>query len=180
MANRSYLYAADSAPGPNTPPKPIRCISEHNWSIPLIHQLLAGRGTRVGPSIIWDHPIGISADYAGGVELATRFLRVLGEGDTPEHAEVRERALFITDFLADPKRVSRYFLLETGEIIDLDGQDLREGVRWVAEDLIPGGVARAEKAIAGDDPEWLAHILASWRDNIDSFYSDVLYFSFNS
>src|SRR5215218_2876936 len=51
MANRSYLYSADTVPTPDHRPEKIRGISEHNWSIPLLHQLLAGRETRGCPSV---------------------------------------------------------------------------------------------------------------------------------
>jgi hypothetical protein len=178
MANRSYLYAVDTAPTPEHRPDPIRGISEHNWGIPLLHLLLAGRDTRGCPSMIWEHPIGIVADYAGGVDLATRFLQVLGDGETAEHGEVRATAAEITTFLADPDHTGRFFLLETGEILALAGDEFVAGAQELVADTIPAAVARAEAAIAGGEAEWLAGVLADWPAQVDSFSSEVLYFSF--
>src|SRR5689334_18873350 len=80
MANRSYLYSVHSLPTAADIPKPVRCISEHNWSIPLAHKLLIGRETAVVPSMIWNPRIGIAGDFAGGAALLDDLLRVTGQG----------------------------------------------------------------------------------------------------
>jgi hypothetical protein len=79
MANRSYLYSADSMPNEAEIPKRVRCISEHNWEIPLAHKLMVGRGTTIVPSMIWNPPIGIAADYADGAALLLNLLRAVGQ-----------------------------------------------------------------------------------------------------
>jgi hypothetical protein len=80
MANPSYRYSVDSMPNEAEVPKRIRCIFEHNWDIPLAHKLMVGRGTTVVPSMIWNPPIGIAADYAEGAALLRGLLRAVGKG----------------------------------------------------------------------------------------------------
>ena len=178
MANRSYLYSVDTVPALDNPPQPIRAISEHNWGIPLVHKLLAGRDPRVCWSMIWDHEIGIVADFAGGLDLTTRLLRRLADTDEAEHQELREHVTSTLDFLASPKRAGRYFALETGEILALGGDNFAEEVHGLVDSDIPYAVAKAESALAGDDDAWLSQVRANWPEHIGSFFSDVLYFSF--
>ncbi|NUR63070.1 MAG: hypothetical protein HOV87_31100 [Catenulispora sp.] len=174
MANRSYLYSADSLPTESENPQRVLCISEHRWDIPLAHLLLAGREPRVVQSMIWDPRIGIGADYAGGVELLLDLLRVVGEGlPDPDFAP---RAAQIAAHLERQK--ARYFVLETGEMISLDGGDVEEAAQHLVDVEIPEAVARAQAAIAGEAEEWLETVRGSWRDNFDSHYAKVLYFSF--
>ncbi len=174
VANRSYLYSADGLPTEQSNPKPIRCVSEHNWSIPLAHKILVGRGTAVVPSMIWNPRIGIAGDYDAGAELLTDLLRVVGQGlPDGDFAECVARTTAHLD-----KQRAKYFLLETGEMVSLGDEDPEEAVRGLVEYDIPAEVARAEAAIAGDDDAWLASVRAGWQDNFASFYSDWLYFSF--
>jgi hypothetical protein len=179
MANRSYLYSVDTVPELDNPPMPIRAISEHKWSIPLVHKLLAGVEPRVCWSMIWDHEIGIAADFAGGLDLTTRFLRRLADNDAAEHQELRDTVASILDFLAGPQRAGRYFVLETGEILALNGDDFAREVHGVVDSEIPSEVAAAEKALAGENEAWLADVRSNWSEHIGSFFSDVLYFSFS-
>jgi hypothetical protein len=174
MANRSYLYSADTLPTETENPQRVLCVSEHRWDIPLAHLLLAGRQPRVVQSMIWDPRIGIGAEYAGGVELLLNLLRVVGEGlDDPDFAP---RVAEIAEHLERQK--AEYFVLETGEMISLDGGDVEEAARRLVDVEIPEAVARAEAAIAGEGGEWLESVRASWRDHFDSHYAKVLYFSF--
>ncbi|MEU3447826.1 hypothetical protein AB0H29_11435 [Streptomyces thermolilacinus] len=176
MANRSYLYSADSLPDEARIPERIRCISEHNWDIPLAHKLMAGRGTTVVPSMIWNPRIGIAADYAEGAALLRELLRVVGEGlegDT-EFAQCVART---TDHLE--KQRAKHFLLETGEIVSMTDDDPEASVRRLAfEDIPAAAVAAAEAAIAGHAADWLASVRADWQRHFASFYSEALYFSF--
>jgi len=178
MANRSYLYSVDTVPELDNPPRPIRAISEHNWDIPLVHKLLAGRDPRVCWSMIWDHEIGIVADFAGGLDLATRFLRLLADTDAAEHQDLREHVVSTLDFLARPERAGRYFALETGEILALGDEDLTGAAQRLVDSDIPYEVRQAESALAGENEAWLADIRANWLDHIGSSFADVLYFSF--
>jgi hypothetical protein len=176
MANRSYLYSANSLPTDEDIPKPIRCISEHNWSIPLAHKLLVGRETTVVASVIWSQRIGIAADFAGGAALLGDLLRLVGQTFTGEDdfAECVDTTMAHLE-----KQREKFFLLETGEIISLGGDDdPEETVRGLVAFDIPNAVTQAEAAIAGSNDQWLASVRANWTDHFASFYSDWLYFSF--
>ncbi|MGW1124490.1 DUF7822 domain-containing protein [Streptomyces sp. NPDC002526] len=175
MANRSYLYSADSVPSDADIPQRIRCISEHNWDIPLAHKLLVGHGTTVVPSMIWNHPICIAADYADGAALLRDLLRAVGHGleDDDEFAECVARTTAHLE-----KQEAKFFLLETGEIISMTDDDPAESVRRLASEDVPEAVALAEAAIAGRNDAWLASVRADWQRHFASFYADALYFSF--
>ncbi|WP_285705608.1 hypothetical protein [Microtetraspora sp. NBRC 16547] len=174
MANRSYLYSADSLPSVGDIPTPVRCISEHNWSIPLAHKLLVGRETAVVPSMIWSARIGIAADFAGGSKLLGDLLQVVGQGLAD-----REFAACVDKTMAHlDKQQGKFFLLETGEIISIAGNDLEQEVRDLVAHDIPAAVAQAEAALAGDNDEWLASVRADWQDHFGPFYSEWLYYSF--
>ncbi|MFE9045328.1 hypothetical protein ACFY9F_32210 [Streptomyces sp. NPDC012421] len=175
MANRSYLYSADSLPDEAAIPQRIRCISEHNWDIPLAHKLMVGRGTTIVPSLIWNPPIGIAADYADGATLLRDLLRVVGQGMEGD-AEFTECVARTTAHL--DKQQARYFVLETGEIVSMTDDDPAASVRRLVSDDIPDAVAQAEAAIAGQNDDWLASVRADWQRHFASFYSDALYFSF--
>ncbi|MEU3605384.1 hypothetical protein AB0E83_07965 [Streptomyces sp. NPDC035033] len=175
MANRSYLYSADSMPTEAENPQRIRCISEHNWDIPLAHKLLVGRGTTIVPSMIWNPPIGIAADYAEGAALLRDLLRVVGEG-LADDAEFADCVTRTTAHLE--KQRAKYFVLETGEIVSMTDDDPAESVRRLVTGDIPDAVAEAEAAIAGQNDEWLASVRADWQRHFASFYSEALYFSF--
>ncbi|MEU2393765.1 hypothetical protein [Streptomyces sp. NPDC007369] len=175
MANRSYLYSADSMPTEDENPKAIRCISEHNWDVPLAHKLMAGYETTIVPSMIWSPRICIAADYAGGADLLRDLLRVVGHGLGGD-AEFAECVAKTTSHLE--KQRARYFLLETGEMVSLTNDDPVAGVQRLVSDDIPAAVAQAKAAIAGENDDWLASIRTDWQEHFASFYSDTLYFSF--
>jgi hypothetical protein len=158
-------------------PKRIRCISEHNWDIPLAHKLMVGRGTTVVPSMIWNPPIGIAADYAGGAALLRSLLRAVGKGLEVD-AEFAESVATATAHL--DKQQAKCFVLETGEIVSMTGEDPASRVRRLASGDIPDAVAQAEAAIAGQNDDWLASVRADWQRHFGSFYSEALYFSFPS
>ncbi|MFJ3883205.1 hypothetical protein ACIPW5_37895 [Streptomyces sp. NPDC090077] len=175
MANRSYLYSADSMPDEAGIPQRIRCISEHKRDVPLAHQLLVGRGTAIVPSMIWNPPIGIAGDYADGASLLLELLREVGKG-LEDDAEFAACVARTTAHLE--KQRAQYFVLETGEIVSMWSGEPAESVRRLATEDVPAAVARAEAAIAGRNEDWLASVRADWQKHFASFYSDALYFSF--
>lgn len=71
-----------------------------------------------------------------------------------------------------------YFVLETGEMVELGDEDPEEAVRYLVSRDIPDAVARAEAAIAGEDDAWLASLRADWQNHFAPFCSEALYFSF--
>lgn len=175
MANRSYLYSADSMPNEAELPQRIRCISEHNWDIPLAHKLMVGRGTTIVPSMIWNPPIGIAANYADGAALLRDLLNAVGQG-LEDDAEFAECVARTTAHLE--KQQAKYFILETGEIVSMTDDDPAASVQRLASEDIPDAVAKAEAAITGQNDDWLASVRADWQTHFASFYSDALYFTF--
>ncbi|GAA3160810.1 MULTISPECIES: DUF7822 domain-containing protein [Streptomyces] len=175
MANRSYLYSADSMPSEADLPPRIRCISQHNWDVPLAHKLMVGHGTTVVPSMIWNPPIGIAAHYAEGAALLLGLLRAVGEG-LEDDADFAECVARTTAHLEQQQ--AKYFILETGEIVSMTSDDPAASVRSLAAEDIPDAVAEAEAAIAGQNDAWLASVRADWQSHFASFYSKALYFSF--
>ena len=66
MANRSYLYSADTLPTSDVNQKPrVVGISEWNYDIPVAFRLLLSGYPRKCRSVIWDFPdeIAIAGDY---------------------------------------------------------------------------------------------------------------------
>ncbi|WP_411075717.1 hypothetical protein [Streptomyces sp. cmx-4-7] len=175
MASRSYLYSADSMPNEAETPQRIRCISEHNGDVPLAHKLMAGSGTTIVPSMIWNPPIGIAADYADGAALLLGLLSVVGKG-LQDDAGFAECVAGTTAHLE--KQRAKYFVLETGEIVSMTGDDPAESVRNLVSGDIPDAVANARAAIAGRNDDWLASVRSDWPRHFASFYGDALYFSF--
>ena len=77
------------------------------------------------------------------------------------------------------KRRAKYFLLEAGEILDMDDEPLETAMDRLVEEHIPALAAHAEAAIAGANADWLAVTRGRWRENFYSFYNDTLYYSFD-
>ncbi|MFB6524909.1 MULTISPECIES: hypothetical protein [unclassified Streptomyces] len=175
MANRSYLYSADSIPNETQIPQHVRCVSEHNWDIPLAHKIMVGHGTTIVPSMIWNPPIGIAADYAAGAALLRNLLHAVGEG-LEEDTEFTECVARTTAHLE--KQQAKYFILETGEIVSMSDTDPAASVQHLVSQDIPDAVANAEAAITGRNDTWLATLRTDWQTHFASFYSEALYFSF--
>ncbi|MFD7628348.1 hypothetical protein ACFV7Q_20290 [Streptomyces sp. NPDC059851] len=157
-------------------PQAIRCISEHRWDVPLAHKLMAGYGTTIVPSMIWNPRIGIAADYASGAALLSDLLHLVGQGleDDAEFAECIDKTTAHLE-----RQRARYFILETGEMVSITDDDPVAGVQRLVAHDIPAAVARAEAAIAGENDDWLASVRADWQQHFASFYNDTLYFSFH-
>ena len=175
MANRSHLYAANTLPTDESRPAAVAGISEHNWSIPLAHLLLVSFDTRVVPSMIWDQRIGVAGDYERGAALLMDLLRVVGEG--VDDVQDFESVVATTKAQLDKHR-AKYFLLEAGEILDLDEGSCETATDRLVEEHIPALAAHAEAAIAGENADWLAVARGRWREHFYSFYNDTLYYSF--
>ncbi|WP_106400059.1 DUF7822 domain-containing protein [Actinocorallia populi] len=176
MANRSYLYAADSLPTEQGVPRPVRCVSEHNWSIPLAHLLLAGHEPAVVPSMIWNHRICVAADYAAGADLLTALLRLVGEGEVDDREGFDDLAARTALHLE--KQRSRHFLLEPGEIFSINEEDLATAAQSLIDVEIDIAVTRARAALDGRETAWLEELRKDWSTPFASFYADHLYYSF--
>ncbi|WP_079423346.1 hypothetical protein [Streptomyces katrae] len=175
MANRSYLYSADSMPTEDDIPQSIRCVSQHNWAVPLAHKLLTGYGTTIVPSMIWSPRIGIAADYDRGATLLRNVLKAVGQGleEDDEFVQCMEKTASHLE-----RQRAAYFVLETGEMISLSDEDPVAAVQRLVSADIPAAVAQAEAAVLGENDEWLASVRAGWQEHLGSFYSSALYYSF--
>lgn len=124
MANRSYLYATDVPPSPAVKPADGRMIgiSEWNYDIPPAFKLLLTGSPRKSISSIWQVPdeIAIVGDYGSGV---SRLLRELDKIADPRIADLRSEA---KAFLSDSKNQRSVFVLECGEIYELESKPLAE------------------------------------------------------
>jgi hypothetical protein len=171
MTDRSYLYSTDRLPTAVEPvPARVRCISEHDWSVPLAHKLVVGHGTQVVESGIFGGPIAIAGGYTQGAGSLVRLLRLVGEG------KLAERDLFDRQLDKVEEHLKRqqatYFLLEVGEIL----HDLSD-VRLLVEQQIPEATRLTDAVLAGGERRQLAALRKNWRDHFDSFYSDYLYYT---
>lgn len=124
MANRSYLYSTNVIPGPDaiSQGRKLVGISEWNYDIPIVFRLLLSGNPRSCRSSIWETPeeIAILGDYATGVKNLTAFLSQI---TLPAAQGLITEAL---DFLSQPVNKSQYFVLECGEIFEMDEEPLLE------------------------------------------------------
>jgi hypothetical protein len=174
MANRSHLYAANTLPSAAGRPDPVVAVSEHNWSIPLAHLILVSFDTRPVPSMIWDRRMGVAGDYDRGAALLVDLLRRVGE-DVEDERDFQQVAAKTRAQLEE--RRAKYFLLEAGDILDMDDGPYPEAFDRLVDHHIPLLAAQAEAAIAGENEEWLAIARGRWRENFNSFYDNAAYYS---
>lgn len=124
MANRSYLYSTNTIPGPDVSPdeRELTGISEQNYDIPLVYKILLSGNPRKCKSSIWDTPedIAIVGNYDAGVERLSEFLDRICH---PDAEPLKTEAL---DFLAMGTNRNNYFVLECGEIFDMEDEPLSE------------------------------------------------------
>lgn len=112
MANRSYLYVVDEAPGQGAPLTRVTGLSEWKWDVPLVHELLVSGSGRLVPSTIWDAPAtAILGDFDQGVANLERLFAQL-----PQDEETQRQIAEARSALADPDKRGRYLLLEVAEI----------------------------------------------------------------
>ena len=122
LANRSYLYSCNIVPGTDAGAVARKRIgiSEWNWETPLAFRLLLSGNPRVCRSTIWDLPdeIAIVGDYAQGVE---KLRTVLARITLPEAQPLIAQAL---SFLDDEANRQAWFVLESGELYDMEDDDM--------------------------------------------------------
>lgn len=117
MANRSYLYSTNIAPGPDAVAQGRKLIgiSEYAYDIPIVFKLLLSASTRTCPSSIWssDEDMTLIGDYDAGVaRLQDFFAQIKEPAAQPMMAEALE-------FLRRPENRNPYFVLECGEIFEM-------------------------------------------------------------
>lgn len=122
MANRSYLYSTNRIPGPaaDGAGRRIRCVGEYRSGIPYLYKLLLSGSPRTCRSAIWDkaEDIALIGEYELGMSRLQAFLARI-ESPAAAGLVAATRAFF-----AVPERRQPYFLLECGEIFDMNGPDL--------------------------------------------------------
>ena len=164
MANRSYLYASNTVPARDADPKERRMIgiSEWNYDIPIAHKLLSSGNPQACISSIWklEQKIAIVSEFKAGVDSLTAFLAQLP--DTLIRG-LRDESI---QFLTRPANQRRFFVLECGEIFDMQGGDFEAQNTALLQELrqISPAPVLSEKAVAGLG-------LGNW--------SNILYFDLN-
>jgi hypothetical protein len=118
MANRSYLYSSNfvTSPDANEVDRRMTGISEWNYDIPIAFKILLSGNPMKCRSSIWEVPeeIAIVGDYDQGLD---RLLHFLDRIPLPEITPLKEEA---RQFLTDEANKNRYFVLECGEIFEMD------------------------------------------------------------
>lgn len=123
MANRSYLYSCNVIPGDNVEGEKLIGISEWDYDIPLIFKILVSCNTQACKSSIWefDDKIALVADYDSGVKELNVFLNSLEQIDSELTRKLVSEAM---SFLSDEANKQSYFVLECGEIFEMNDADL--------------------------------------------------------
>jgi hypothetical protein len=118
MANRSYLYSSNfvTSPDTNEADRRMTGISEWNYDIPIAFKILLSGAPMKCRSSIWEVPeeIAIVGDYDQGLD---RLLHFLDRIPLPEIIPLKEEA---RQFLTHDANKNRYFVLECGEIFEMD------------------------------------------------------------
>lgn len=196
MANRAYLYSIDRKPYTDDDIDKARIvidkarivdISEYNWGMPIVYEILLSAKTEIVDSILFNSleekgktlPLALIADYKRGVDRLEMFF-----ANIKEHIDDQMVAETLA-FLRNEKNAQQYFLLEAGELYSLlaDGEagmiaenrDLCEGIRNDEDD---SGVAQVysyfvNQQISLGDTQILDQI-----NNIR--WSNILYFHFSN
>ncbi|WP_323880748.1 DUF7822 domain-containing protein [Aeromonas caviae] len=124
MANRSYLYSTNVIPGSSAKAtgRKLIGISEWNYDIPIVFKLLISGDPKTCLSSIWDNPeeIALIGDYASGVKNLEGFLSQI---QLPAAQDLISEAI---EFLNKPENQNQYFVLECGEIFDMEETPLLE------------------------------------------------------
>lgn len=124
VANRSYLYSTNVIPGPSAKAsgRKLIGISEWNYDIPIVFKLLLSGNPKTCPSSIWDNPeeVALIGDYSVGVKNVEGFFSRI---DIPEAQGLIAEAV---EFLKRPENLNQYFVLECGEIFDMNETPLLE------------------------------------------------------
>ncbi|CAA0104231.1 Uncharacterised protein [BD1-7 clade bacterium] len=123
MANRSYLYTTDHLP--ESPEwdeqRDLHSIAEWNYDIPLAFKLLLTGNPIAVKSSIWETPerIAIAGEFKSGLNVLQEYLARLPSEAEPLVTEANE-------FLLKASNERKYFILECGEIFDMDEGSLED------------------------------------------------------
>lgn len=179
MANRSYLYSIDfdRTVEDRTENKKVCGLSEWNYDIPLVFQILVSQNAKLSPSIIWelDEPIAIIADFYKGREKLFIFFEELLKMNLADKNELEVQIIDAKRFLNDKKHENKYIILECGEIYEMGEGELEEQNRKLYENEILNIDERIK--------EFMDRLRKNKNNTEElqtlglNFWSEVLYFS---
>jgi hypothetical protein len=171
MANRSYVYTADSVPTAGHHPSPTRGLTEWNWGIPLTHKILASASPRRCTSVLWrDRSIGIAADAEEGKRRLLSFLELIGRtGAIPDMKTFQAAVAKTRRALTDPRHAGAFVLLEAGEIYMMEDGDLETHIEGFVTELQKLG-GNLERADVVEDSVWLRAIARGWEEDLGGLY----------
>jgi hypothetical protein len=121
MANRCMLFAARALPAKTGDRVAVLALGEFGWDIPTLYKLLVSVNPQPCPSVVFGHegPLAIAGDRAGGLDLL-KTLRAKLPARAPAAAALDDAIATLSKAHIDHP----YFLLEPGEILDLESGPL--------------------------------------------------------
>lgn len=133
MANRSYLYSTNVIPGSidEVNDRKMIGIAEWDYEIPIVCKLLLSGNPKTCRSSLWENPeeIALIGDYATGVKKLEEFLSQIA-------LPAAQNSIAETiEFLNRPENKNQYFVLECGEVFDMDDTPLFEQNLALLEEL---------------------------------------------
>jgi hypothetical protein len=132
VANRSYLYTSEHLPGSPESEKDrdLHSIAEWNYDIPLVFKLLLTGNPIAVESSIWEvsEKIAVAGDFESGLNALETYLKRLPSEAEPLIKEARE-------FLSKTSNQRRYFILECGEIFEMEEYSLEESNQILLEEI---------------------------------------------
>ena len=188
MANRSYLFASPFVPGPDPAkddPQQVKGISECNYAIPLVYQLLVSVDVQLCRSMIWTLPehTALAGRCGAGIDRLQQFLARI---DHPSVAPLRDEAL---DFLNSHADRNGYFVLECAEILDMGDAPLAEQAASLLKDVqnIDAEIEAAVASLAPKKKNFWERVFTPSQQSIEEplrelglgYWSDTLYYSPN-
>lgn len=193
MANRCYLYSTNTIPEtqPDSDEVKITGISEWPYEIPFVYKLLISANTKICNSIIWDtpHKIALIGDYNLGFAKLKNFF---------DQIQSKSLAPFITEaieFLSKESNADKYFVLEPGEIFDMDEEPIPERTKSFIQELLYDIDTETEMMIKhinekmNDDTNLFQKLFKKNKSKIDPkqvaedmglcYWSNFLYYDFS-
>ena len=186
MANRTYLYSTPVAPHENPAAartRGLKGISEWSYAIPLVPRILVSVNPLPRQSIIWDDTpdlIAVTAPCGPGI---ARFEDFLGRIDHPALGTMAGDAL---RFLHSQTEPDHYFVLECGEIFDMDDEPFAEQGTALMTGLadIDAEMEAALATLAPAKPRFWERLFTPTKESVEEplrelglgYWSETLYF----
>lgn len=172
MSNRSLIYSVHHAD------PTLRDLGEHNYTVPLIHYLLVGFGSRVVSSSIWNDGHAVQGDATEARALVLRFL----DWFEPLAPDARTACADARRALADPRHHGEAYRLEAGDLYAMERTSTADAAAKDAETAlgIVGEVTAlltTPGATLADGQHWVvSDALGGWQQDMGLLFSNVLSF----